>query len=230
MTWRNHLFSTDQSFIISLFSILLLPISITISIYIYPDYPANENLSSLGARSPALSNVTKQYVEPPFPEIFNLSIMIAAVGLILTFPFLRTTILSSKENKFVIQSINATQSFGFLFLFLLGIFDLGYIRSLHDQVAIYLFYLILLTYLQMGVLLGWRRSKIYPNWYWIVLVIAYMFIISIQRQLSLWKLLEKPYYLSNGPYQKLWGLGLISLLLLELHALRSLHTSDQKPS
>ncbi len=209
----------------SLISILLVPFAVTFSILLYPDYPANENLSSLGARSPAFSNVTKQYVQPIYPELFNIPIMIAALGL-MALPILRQRKLRTKLPNWVLTLMNLLQTCAFVFLFLLGIFDLGFIRYVHDRVAQYFFYLIMAMFLLFGISLTIYRERIYQRWRLMLGITIYLFLISIQRQLSMWKVITDPYYLSNGPYQKLWGVGWILLTLVEIEGLFSLNHKE----
>ncbi len=202
----------------SLFATLLVPFAVLISILLYPDYPPNENLSSLGARSPALSNVTKEYVQPTYPELFNIPIMIAAICF-MALPILRQRKLKNSIPMWILVLIDILQSIAFVFLFLLGIFDLGYIRFVHDQIALYFFYLMMASFLIMGISISIYKDKFSPRWKLMLVLVLYLFLISVQRQLSMWKVIKDPYYLSNGPYQKLWGIGWIILTLVEIRGI-----------
>ncbi len=192
----------------------------TLSIAFYKDYPPNEHLSSLGTRSPVFSDISKQTIQPPYPDLFNYALICGSV-LLLSNAFLNYKYLRSLHRIRQSIFVAVVMVFAFLNLGMVGIIDLGMERPLHDQLAKNFFYAIMVAYATLLYILIDERRKRQKWQKWTeatkFMIIMYLLLLSIQRQIVLFGWIKPGMFgfIGNGLYQRLWGVGFILMVLLD---------------
>jgi hypothetical membrane protein len=128
-------------------------IGTTIAMLVYPNYSFMEQfLSELGTRISVTFESGGSLVKAPYPEIFNVSLIVTGLFLLPFFPFIYVILkpkgLIRKIVQFIVMLSGLTTS---LFLIGVGIFDAGMFLGPHIVSALGLYYCTIITSLLWGI-------------------------------------------------------------------------------
>ncbi len=128
-------------------------IGTTVAMLTYPDYSfMNQFLSDLGVRIDFASSEGWSIIKAPYPEIFNVSLILTGVFFI---PFFISTYFILKPKKIlrkiiqIIVSLSGVVSGGFLIC--VGIFDAGTFIDQHIISALGVYYCLIISCLLWGI-------------------------------------------------------------------------------
>ncbi|MFW9851902.1 MAG: DUF998 domain-containing protein [Candidatus Thorarchaeota archaeon] len=140
--------------IISAFiAIVIFIVGTTIAMIVYPDYSFLEQFfSELGVREDIAFPEGGSLTKVEYPEIFNVSLIVAGIFLLPFFPALMIAIEPKGKISKILTSLTALSGLtGFGFLVCVGIFDAGKFIDQHIVAALGLYYSIIITCLLWGV-------------------------------------------------------------------------------
>ena len=134
-------------------SILIFIVGTTIAILVYPDYSFLEQFfSELGVREDITFPEGGSLERVQYPEIFNVSLILAGIFLFPFFPALMIGIKpKGKINKMLTSLTALSGATGSMFLVCVGIFDAGRFIDPHIVAALGLYYTIIITCLLWGI-------------------------------------------------------------------------------
>ena len=150
----------------SFLAIVVYIIGTTAAMLAYPDYSfMNQFLSELGVRINYYSSEGWTMIKAPYPEIFNVTLILNGILFIpfffSTFFILKPSTILSKFSQ-VIVSLSGLVTGGFLIC--VGIFDAGIFIDQHVTSALGLYYCLIVTSLLWGIgVLLLNRGNVYKK-------------------------------------------------------------------
>jgi hypothetical membrane protein len=134
-------------------AVIIFLVGTTLAMLFYPEYDfMNQMLSELGIRVAVFFPQVGEVNAAPFPEIFNVTLMLTSICLL---PFLPVSYFMLKPKRTIRKTLQIIISLGGVavatLLFLVGVFDVGTFSILHIGVALCLYFCFIGIWLLWGI-------------------------------------------------------------------------------
>ncbi len=123
-----------------------------LAISFYGDYQFfNQFLSELGARANTIGENGEKWSKARYPEIFNISMYITATFMIPFFIYYPSNFRSLKKKIVIPILASISGVISSVFLFMVGVYDMGLYLEIHSKLALRLYLSIMITIFLFGI-------------------------------------------------------------------------------